>query len=53
MTTCVYRVEDITDPEDVRQNRNIDRNISMYGYVRGTYLRPGEHDYKHARGQRE
>ncbi|XP_014209077.1 ribosome biogenesis protein BMS1 homolog [Copidosoma floridanum] len=31
----VDRVEDLTDPELMRQNSKVDRNISLYGYVRG------------------
>ena len=34
-----YRMEDITDPEKVRQNNKIDRNISLYGYVHGTHMK--------------
>ncbi|XP_072347438.1 ribosome biogenesis protein BMS1 homolog isoform X1 [Scyliorhinus torazame] len=33
------RMEDLTNPEDVRKNRKCDRKVSMYGYLRGTYLR--------------
>ncbi|KAM9984186.1 hypothetical protein ACTFIZ_003891 [Dictyostelium cf. discoideum] len=36
----VDRFEDTTEPELVRQNPKIDRNICLYGYVRGTYLKP-------------
>ncbi|EGD81272.1 hypothetical protein PTSG_11309 [Salpingoeca rosetta] len=36
------RLEDITDPEDVRVNPKMDRSISIYGYVRGTYIRSGQ-----------
>ncbi|CAK8678858.1 unnamed protein product [Clavelina lepadiformis] len=46
------RMEDITDPEKLRTDPNCDRNISIYGYVRGTHLRydtsvhlPGCGDY--------
>ena len=35
----LYRMEDITDPEKVRQNNKIDRNISLYGYVHGTHMK--------------
>ncbi|XP_060080432.1 ribosome biogenesis protein BMS1 homolog [Ylistrum balloti] len=35
----VDRTEDITDPETARRNRKCDRNISLYGYVRGTHLK--------------
>jgi ribosome biogenesis protein BMS1 len=34
------RVEDVTDPEKLRQNKKIDRTVYFYGYVRGTYLKP-------------
>ena len=34
------RLEDLTDPEELRQNPKVDRNISLYGFVRGTYLKP-------------
>ncbi|XP_072138476.1 ribosome biogenesis protein BMS1 homolog isoform X1 [Mobula birostris] len=33
------RMEDLTNPEDVRVNQKCDRRISMYGYLRGTYLK--------------
>jgi len=33
------RMEDLTDPEDVRLNAKCDRDVSLYGYVRGTNLR--------------
>ena len=35
------RVEDISDPEQVRQNPMIDRTISFYGYVHGTHFKRG------------
>ncbi|KAL5018103.1 hypothetical protein ScPMuIL_003825 [Solemya velum] len=35
----VDRVEDISDPEGVRQNVKCDRRVSMYGYVRGTHMK--------------
>ena len=34
------RLEDLTDPEQLRQNPKTDRNISLYGFVRGTHLKP-------------
>ena len=34
------RMEDITDPEEKRQNPKCDRIISVYGYVRGTHFKP-------------
>ena len=33
------RLEDVTNPEDVRVNAKCDRRISLYGYVRGAHLR--------------
>ncbi|XP_067876385.1 ribosome biogenesis protein BMS1 homolog [Heterodontus francisci] len=33
------RMEDLTNPEDIRQNHKCDRKVSMYGYLRGTYLK--------------
>ncbi|GFS24785.1 ribosome biogenesis protein BMS1 [Elysia marginata] len=33
------RMEDITNPEDIRQNPKCDRTVSMYGYVRGTHIK--------------
>ena len=44
------RVEDITDPEDVRQNPKVDRNVAIFGYVRGTHLKPGEPGFHRAAG---
>nr|XP_022318488.1 ribosome biogenesis protein BMS1 homolog [Crassostrea virginica] len=48
----VDRIEDITDPETIRQKPKCDRKMSMYGYVRGTHLKnhsmihlPGCGDY--------
>uniref|UniRef100_A0A7E4W936 Bms1-type G domain-containing protein n=1 Tax=Panagrellus redivivus TaxID=6233 RepID=A0A7E4W936_PANRE len=35
----VDRMEDLTDPNEVRNNDRIDRNISLYGWVRGTHLK--------------
>jgi ribosome biogenesis protein BMS1 len=32
-------MEDITDPESVRVNPKVDRNVSLYGYVRGTSIK--------------
>lgn len=34
----VDRLEDLTDPEQVRRNKETDRRVSMYGFVRGTPL---------------
>ncbi|XP_060710010.1 ribosome biogenesis protein BMS1 homolog [Hemiscyllium ocellatum] len=33
------RMEDLTNPEDIRKNQKCDRKISLYGYLRGTYLK--------------
>ncbi|CAG8436556.1 6214_t:CDS:10 [Ambispora gerdemannii] len=33
------RVEDLTDPEQVRQNPICDRTVTLYGYLRGTNLK--------------
>jgi len=33
------RVEDITDPEEIRKNSKCDRRISLYGYLRGTNMK--------------
>lgn len=35
----VFRMEDLTDPEEIRKNPKCDRNVSLYGYVRGTHLK--------------
>ena len=32
------RMEELTDPELIRQNVKCDRKVSLYGYVRGTHL---------------
>jgi ribosome biogenesis protein BMS1 len=38
---CVTdRMEDLTDEEMLRQNEKVDRRVSLYGYVRGTHLKP-------------
>ena len=34
------RMEDLTDPERMRTQPNCDRVVSLYGYVRGTNLKP-------------
>jgi ribosome biogenesis protein BMS1 len=36
----VDRHEDITDPNEVDKNPDCDRSIVLYGYVRGTHLKP-------------
>ncbi|XP_077359239.1 ribosome biogenesis protein BMS1 homolog [Festucalex cinctus] len=35
----VDRMEDLTDPEKVRTDLKCDRRVSLYGYLRGTYLK--------------
>ncbi|XP_035516521.1 ribosome biogenesis protein BMS1 homolog [Morone saxatilis] len=35
----VDRMEDLTDPESVRTDPKCDRTVSLYGYLRGTYLK--------------
>lgn len=32
-------MEDVTDPELLRQNKKTDRSVCLYGYVRGTHLK--------------
>lgn len=32
-------MEDLTDPEKIRQDSKCDRTVSLYGYLRGTYLK--------------
>ncbi|KAI8089812.1 uncharacterized protein BX664DRAFT_297772 [Halteromyces radiatus] len=34
------RVEDLTDPELIHQNPHCDRTVTLYGYLRGTNLKP-------------
>ncbi|KAL7289737.1 hypothetical protein TKK_0016345 [Trichogramma kaykai] len=34
----VDRIEDLTDPELIRQNQKTDRTVSVYGYIRGIPL---------------
>jgi len=34
------RMEDLTDPEQLRKEATCDRTLSLYGYVRGTNLKP-------------
>lgn len=33
------RMEDLTNPEDIRTNIKCDRKVSLYGYLRGAYLK--------------
>ncbi|KAF9430343.1 Glycoside hydrolase 2 (Mannanase, beta-galactosidase) [Entomortierella beljakovae] len=35
------RVEDLTDPEMIRQNPTCDRTVTLYGYLRGTNMKSG------------
>lgn len=49
----VDRMEDLTDPEKLRTEPKCDRTVSLYGYMRGTYLKnkshvhiPGVGDYQ-------
>uniref|UniRef100_A0A8C4H5U8 Bms1-type G domain-containing protein n=1 Tax=Dicentrarchus labrax TaxID=13489 RepID=A0A8C4H5U8_DICLA len=35
----VDRMEDLTDPESIRTDPKCDRTVSLYGYLRGTYLK--------------
>uniref|UniRef100_A0A665TS47 BMS1 ribosome biogenesis factor n=1 Tax=Echeneis naucrates TaxID=173247 RepID=A0A665TS47_ECHNA len=35
----VDRMEDLTDPERLRTDPKCDRTVSLYGYLRGTYLK--------------
>lgn len=32
-------MEDLTDPEKLRTDPKCDRTVSLYGYLRGTYLK--------------
>lgn len=49
----VDRVDDITDPEKIRQNAKCDRNVVLFGYIHGTNLKqqmkvhiPGAGDFQ-------
>ncbi|XP_044276247.1 ribosome biogenesis protein BMS1 homolog [Varanus komodoensis] len=35
----VDRMEDLTNPEDIRVNPKCDRKVSLYGYLRGAHLK--------------
>jgi ribosome biogenesis protein BMS1 len=35
------RFEDVTAPDDVQRNPLVDRRVTLYGYLRGTHLKPG------------
>lgn len=37
--SCVHRMEDLTDPEAIRLDPKCDRTVSLYGYLRGTFLK--------------
>lgn len=37
----VDRLEDVTPPEKIRLNNKCDRNITLYGYLRGCNLKRG------------
>lgn len=39
---CVCVVQDITARETVRERPKCDRDVTIYGYLRGTNLKPGE-----------
>ena len=39
----LVRMEDVTDPELLRQNAKCDRNVCLYGYVRGTHFKNDSH----------
>ncbi|XP_061562454.1 ribosome biogenesis protein BMS1 homolog isoform X1 [Phycodurus eques] len=39
----IDRMEDLTDPEKVRTDLKCDRKVSLYGYLRGTYLKNKSH----------
>lgn len=38
-TRHLHSMEDLTDPEMVRVDPKCDRTVSLYGYLRGTYLK--------------
>ena len=38
---CTCRMEDLTDPERIREDPKCNRTVSLYGYVRGTHLKDG------------
>ncbi|CAI5713520.1 unnamed protein product [Hyaloperonospora brassicae] len=35
------RFEDVTPPDDIQRNPLTDRRVTLYGYLRGTHLKPG------------
>ena len=42
-------MEDLTDPETLRLDQKCDRTVSLYGYLRGTYLK--KHTQVHIPGK--
>ncbi|KAI9911876.1 hypothetical protein PsorP6_009457 [Peronosclerospora sorghi] len=36
----VDRFEDVTPPDEVQRNPMVDRRVTLYGYLRGTHLKP-------------
>jgi len=49
----VDRFEDITNPDEIKENKKINRKVCFYGYLRGTFLKndttvhiPGVGDFK-------
>ena len=36
--SSLSRMEELTDPELIRQDAKCDRKVSLYGYVRGAHL---------------
>lgn len=56
--SSVLRMEDLTDPEAIRLNPKCDRTVSLYGYLRGTFLKnkgqvhiPGKTDPRYSHTQ--
>lgn len=47
---CADRMEDLTEPAAIQANRNVDRRIALYGYVRGTLLHSGPSSLLHFMG---
>ena len=43
----VDRVEELTEPEDIRKNPKVDRRMCLYGYVRGTYVKSNTKVFVH------
>jgi ribosome biogenesis protein BMS1 len=38
----VDRFEDLTNPDEIRLNERCDRNVVMYGYTRGAFMKPNQ-----------